>query len=177
VELYFRRWYTVIQHRHKIITNQCLLEAGEAWWLSLAADTWPWFVPAPLFVPYMSRLSQQPSQKISKETGKWMLSLDVAHFSPTEIFLSVKDGFLVVEGKHEERRDEHRFIARSFTRKYRLAGEIVTADITATLSADGILTVEAPIQEESVPTVTVIPIKVDKKTDSNNHKQHFFIFI
>jgi len=60
---------------------------------------------------------------------------------------------------------------------FRLAGEIVTADITATLSADGILTVEAPIQEESVPTVTVIPIKVDKKTDSNNHKQHFFIFI
>lgn len=53
---------------------------------------------------------------------------------------------------------------------FRLAGEIVTAEITATLSADGILTVEAPVPEESVPTVTVIPIKVDKKIHYINHK-------
>uniref|UniRef100_A0A3Q3ETN4 Si:dkey-1k23.3 n=1 Tax=Labrus bergylta TaxID=56723 RepID=A0A3Q3ETN4_9LABR len=100
--------------------------------------------------------------QMSKEQYKWQVSLDVAHFSPSEISLSVSDGFLEVGGKHEERPDEHGFIARCFTRKYRLPAEIDVSKIASTLSVDGILTVEAPVPETSVPAVIIIPIKTLK---------------
>ncbi|XP_041644170.1 heat shock protein beta-1 [Cheilinus undulatus] len=131
-------------------------------WLqrSLAATYWPGYIPAPMFVPYISASMHHPEQTMSKEQYKWRVSLDVAHFSPCEISLSVTDGFLQVEGKHEERPDEHGFIARCFTRKYRLPAEIDVSKIASTLSVDGILTVEAPVPESSVPTAIIIPIKV-----------------
>ncbi|XP_038559583.1 heat shock protein beta-1 [Micropterus salmoides] len=143
------------------------LEPGDPRWMdverlqsSLAACSWPGYIPAPLFVPYISGSMHHPGQKISKEQHKWRVSLDVAHFSPSEISLSVRDGFLEIRGKHEERPDEHGFIARCFTRKYRLPAEIDATKIVSTLSVDGILTVEAPVPETSVPAAFILPIKV-----------------
>uniref|UniRef100_A0A3P8SVR2 Si:dkey-1k23.3 n=1 Tax=Amphiprion percula TaxID=161767 RepID=A0A3P8SVR2_AMPPE len=136
-----------------------LLEPGDARWMDmerLQRSLAGCFVPAPLFVPYISGSVHHPGQKISK----WRVGMDVAHFSPSEISLSVRDGFLEVEGRHEERPDEHGFIARCFTRKYRLPAEVDVTNITSTLSVDGILTVEAPVPETSVPAAILIPIKV-----------------
>ncbi|XP_071339836.1 uncharacterized protein [Trachinotus anak] len=142
-------------------------------WLqrSLAACAWPGYIPAPLFVPYISGSMHHPSQEISKEQYKWRVSLDVAHFSPSEICLSVKDGFLEVGGKHEERPDEHGFIARCFTRKYRLPDEIDAAKIMSTLSVDGILTVEAPVPESSVPAAIIIPIKMEMEATGEQEEE------
>lgn len=42
----------------------------------------------------------------------------------------------------------------------RLPAEADTTKMVSTLSADGILTVEAPVPESSVPASTIIPIKV-----------------
>ncbi|KAF4519163.1 hypothetical protein B566_EDAN008226 [Ephemera danica] len=42
--------------------------------------------------------------------------LDVQQFAPAE--LSVKNNAVVVEGKHEERADEHGFVSRHFVRRY-----------------------------------------------------------
>lgn len=42
----------------------------------------------------------------------------------------------------------------------RLLAEIDATKIVSSLSADGILTVEAPVPETTVPEVTIIPIKV-----------------
>ncbi|XP_020492288.2 uncharacterized protein si:dkey-1k23.3 [Labrus bergylta] len=138
---------------------------------SLAASSWPGYIPAPLFVPYISAAMHHPRQ-MSKEQYKWQVSLDVAHFSPSEISLSVSDGFLEVRGKHEERPDEHGFIARCFTRKYRLPAEIDVSKIASTLSVDGILTVEAPVPETSVPAVIIIPIKVEMEAAGEIKEQY-----
>uniref|UniRef100_A0A3Q1HDF2 SHSP domain-containing protein n=1 Tax=Acanthochromis polyacanthus TaxID=80966 RepID=A0A3Q1HDF2_9TELE len=103
----------------------------------------------------------EASHKVSETSVQsWRVGMDVAHFSPSEISLSVRHGFLEVEGRHEERPDEHGFIARCFTRKYRLPAEVDVTNITSTLSVDGILTVEAPVPETSVPAAILIPIKV-----------------
>uniref|UniRef100_A0A672IBA8 SHSP domain-containing protein n=1 Tax=Salarias fasciatus TaxID=181472 RepID=A0A672IBA8_SALFA len=127
-------------------------------WLprGLPVYSWPGFAPAPLFVPHIAGSVHQPSQKIPK----WRVGMDVAHFSPSEISVSLKDEFLEVKGKHGERPDEHGFIARCFIRKYRLPAEVDATKITSTLSADGILTVEAPVPEAFVPAAVIIPIKV-----------------
>ena len=44
------------------------------------------------------------------------VNLDVQQFKPEELTVKVADKFLVVEGKHEERSDEHGFVSRQFTR-------------------------------------------------------------
>ncbi|KAA8592524.1 hypothetical protein FQN60_017979 [Etheostoma spectabile] len=131
------------------------LEPGDPRWMdvdrlqrSLAACSWPGYIPAPLFVPYISGSMHHPSQKICKELYKWRVSLEVAHFFPSEISLSVRDGLLEVGGKHEERPDEHGFIARCFSRKYRLPAEIDATKIVSTLSVDGILSVELDVTGE-----------------------------
>ncbi|XP_017283289.1 heat shock protein beta-1 isoform X2 [Kryptolebias marmoratus] len=124
---------------------------------SLAACSWLGIVPAPLFVPSISESMHPPGQKIRK----WRVNMDVAHFCPSEISLRARGGFLEVQGKHDERPDEHGFIARCFSRKYRLPTEVDVTKLTSTLSVDGILTIEAPVPETSAPAAIIIPIKVE----------------
>lgn len=161
-----RKWWQSSRLFNQDVGLPPFLEPGDARWMdvdwlqrSLAACSWPGYIPAPLFVPYISGSMHHPGQKISK----WRVNMDVAHFSPSEISLSVRDGFLEIEGSHEERPDEHGFIARCFTRKYRLPVEVDATKITATLSVDGFLTVEAPVPETSVPAAIIIPIKVEEE--------------
>ncbi|KAM4577074.1 heat shock protein beta-1 [Odontesthes bonariensis] len=159
-----RKWWQSSRLFNQDVGLPPFLEPGDPRWMdvdrlqrSLAAWFWPGYMPAPLFVPYISESTPHPNQRISK----WRVSMDVAHFSPTEIFLCVRDGFLEVGGKHEEKPDEHGFIARCFTRKYRLPAEVDATKIVSKLSVDGILTVEAPVPETSVPAAIPIPIKVE----------------
>ncbi|XP_051807274.1 heat shock protein beta-1 [Acanthochromis polyacanthus] len=156
-----RKWWQPSRLLNQDVGLPPLLEPGDARWMDverLQRSLAGCFIPAPLFVPYISGSVHHNGQKISK----WRVGMDVAHFSPSEISLSVRHGFLEVEGRHEERPDEHGFIARCFTRKYRLPAEVDVTNITSTLSVDGILTVEAPVPETSVPAAILIPIKVEK---------------
>lgn len=72
------------------------LETGDSCWIKkgLAAWSWPGCLPAPLFVPYISEPMPHSGQKVSK----WRVSMDVSHFFPSEISVSVRDGFLEVGG-------------------------------------------------------------------------------
>ncbi|XP_043968371.1 heat shock protein beta-1 [Gambusia affinis] len=135
------------------------LETGDSHWIKkgLAAWSWPGCLLAPLFVPYISEPMPHSGQKVSK----WRVSMDLSHFSPSEISVSVRDGFLEVGGKHEERPDEHGFISRCFTRKYRLPDQVNVTKLESSLSVDGFLTVEAPLPEASAPAAIIIPIKVE----------------
>uniref|UniRef100_A0A3P9IDY3 SHSP domain-containing protein n=1 Tax=Oryzias latipes TaxID=8090 RepID=A0A3P9IDY3_ORYLA len=108
---------------------------------------------------YLYGSMHHPSLKVNT----WGVSMDVAHFSPSEISLGVRDGFLEVRGKHEEKPDQHGFISRCFTRKYRLPAEVGAATIVARLSVDGVLTVEAPVPETAVPATFFIPIQVENE--------------
>lgn len=44
--------------------------------------------------------------------------IDVHHFRPFEITVKTADNTVTVEGKHTERRDDHGYISRQFTRRY-----------------------------------------------------------
>ncbi|XP_033475509.2 uncharacterized protein LOC117252588 [Epinephelus lanceolatus] len=173
-----RKWWQSSRLFNQDVGLPPVLEPGDLRWMdvdrlqrSLAACSWPGYIPAPMFVPYISGSMHHPGQKISKEQYKWRVNLDVSHFFPSEISLSVRDGFLEVGGKHEERPDEHGFIARCFTRKYRVPPEIDATKIASTLSVDGILTVEAPVSETSVPATVIIPIKVELEATAEKQEK------
>lgn len=51
--------------------------------------------------------------------------LDVQQFTPNEISVKTTEKFIIVEGKHEEKADEHGFVSRHFVRRYQLPGNFI----------------------------------------------------
>jgi crystallin alpha B len=72
------------------------------------------------------------------------VNLDVQQFKPDELTVKTLNNFIVVEGKHEERQDEHGFISRQFQRRYKLPNDIEPDTVVSHLSSDGVLTISAP---------------------------------
>lgn len=77
------------------------------------------------------------------EKYRFVIYLDVKHFSPDELSVSVSDDFIIVHAKHEDRQDDHGFVSREFFRKYRLPAGVNSSEITSSLSSDGVLTITA----------------------------------
>ncbi|XP_071316528.1 heat shock protein beta-1 [Trachinotus anak] len=145
---------------------------------------WPGYLRPPILAPDMSAmmphtpvmypgammaqqaraLSRQMSSGMSeiKQTqDNWKVSLDVNHFSPEELVVKTKDGVVEITGKHEERKDEHGFVSRSFTRKYTLPSTANIEKVTSSLSPEGVLTIEAPLIKPAIESSeTTIPVNV-----------------
>ncbi|PZC74335.1 protein lethal(2)essential for life [Helicoverpa armigera] len=103
------------------------------------------------------------SIKVDKD--KWQVNVDVQHFSPDEITVKISNGFIVVEGQHEEKQDEHGFISRKFVRRFKLPEGSNPDSVESRLSSDGILTVIAPNKavtdkgERAVPITHTGPVR------------------
>ncbi|XP_070839026.1 heat shock protein beta-1 [Chaetodon trifascialis] len=127
----------------------------------------PVMYPGPMMAHQARALTRQMSSGMSeiKQTqDNWKVSLDVNHFSPEELVVKTKDGVVEITGKHEERKDEHGFISRTFTRKYTLPGTANIEKVTSSLSPEGVLTVEAPLNVPAIQSSeTTIPVNVDNK--------------
>ncbi|NXG43036.1 HSPB3 protein, partial [Psilopogon haemacephalus] len=68
--------------------------------------------------------------------------LDVVQFRPEDIIIQTFEGWLLIRAQHGPRMDEHGFIARSFTRQYKLPHGVENKDLSALFCHDGILVVE-----------------------------------
>nr|QNJ44853.1 sHSP21.8 [Agasicles hygrophila] len=102
---------------------------------------------------------QDSGSTITQDKDKFQVILDVQQFSPNEITVKVNGNSIVVEGKHEEKQDEHGFIMRHFVRRYVLPCTHDVNGVVSSLSSDGVLTVSAPKKNESLPnTERVVPI-------------------
>uniref|UniRef100_A0A0K8TPK9 Putative 23kda heat shock protein schsp23 n=1 Tax=Tabanus bromius TaxID=304241 RepID=A0A0K8TPK9_TABBR len=107
---------------------------------------------APLFYDLPSsldKLRQELDKSVDgvvSSVGKegFQVSMDVQQFKPSEITVKTKDDCIIVEGKHEEREDEHGYISRHFVRRYALPKGYDASQVTSTLSSDGVLTVKVP---------------------------------
>ncbi|XP_050546703.1 alpha-crystallin A chain-like [Daktulosphaira vitifoliae] len=118
--------------------------------------------------------------RIQNDKNGFKVNLDVQQFKPDEVNVKVVDDYVVIDGKHEERSDEHGFISRQFTRRYKIPENVDPNAITSTLSSDGVLSIGAPKktiennkEARSVPIVhTNQPsIKVsDKKEKDSSEK-------
>ncbi|XP_065090026.1 protein lethal(2)essential for life-like [Ochlerotatus camptorhynchus] len=103
----------------------------------------PWRNPA------LEREHSTSTLKIGKDA--FQIILDVQQFAPEEITVRTAEKYIIVQGKHEEKRDEHGYVSRHFTRRYALPEGHDPNDVVSTLSSDGVLTVTAPKKEEFLP--------------------------
>ncbi|XP_046961962.1 protein lethal(2)essential for life-like [Vanessa cardui] len=118
---------------------------------------------------------QDSGSTIKEEKDKFQVNLDVQHFAPEEISVKTADGFLIIEAKHDERKDEHGYISRSFTRRYRLPDGIQEDCVTSKLSSDGVLSITAPLKappkvegERVVPIIQTGPVKKIEEGQNGN---------
>ncbi|RLV86611.1 hypothetical protein DV515_00015879 [Chloebia gouldiae] len=125
---------------------------------------------SPSFSPFLMRspILRMPSwletglSEMRLDKDKFYVNLDVKHFSPEELKVKVLGDMIEIHGKHEERQDEHGFIAREFSRKYRIPDDVDPLTITSSLSLDGVLTVSAPRKQSDVPERSIPITREDK---------------
>lgn len=122
------------------------------------------------------------------EKDRYVIYLDVKHFSPDELSVSVSDEFVTIHARHQDRQvrasagsctfhpdytrstclmrlcpqDDHGFVSREFLRKYKLPAGVTTADVTSSLSIDGVLTITVP--RSPLSTERTIPISCEDGT-------------
>lgn len=119
----------------------------------------PWAFSRPHFHPMLSSRSFLPAyyrpwraagaakdygSTIVFDKDKFQVNLDVQQFRPEELSVKVVNGSVVIEGKHEEKEDEHGFVSRHFQRRYVVPQGHDTLQIVSKLSSDGVLSITAP---------------------------------
>ncbi|XP_022203261.2 alpha-crystallin A chain [Nilaparvata lugens] len=116
---------------------------------------------------------------IEEDSNNFKVNLDVQQFKPEEISVKLSDDNIVIEGKHEERKDQHGFISRQFCRRYKLPENVDLQKLESRLSSDGVLQLIAPkkIDESIKNNERQIPIKhtnqpaIKQKQPSSNKQQ------
>lgn len=105
-------------------------------------------------------------ERTEADYEKFQVNVDVQHFAPEDISVTVVNGYIVIEGKHEEKLDEHGYVSRQFVRRYPLPEGCLPDTVESKLSSDGVLTVTAPrvlplpsTGERIVPIVKTGPVK------------------
>ncbi|XP_067009298.2 protein lethal(2)essential for life-like [Anabrus simplex] len=114
---------------------------------------------------------------VQYDKDSFKVNLGVQQFKPEEITVKTVGNSVILEGKHEERKDENGYISRQFQRRYTLPKNVDPNAVTSKLSSDGILTIEGPRKALPPPEQEkVIPItKTDApalKQDASQEQKH-----
>lgn len=68
----------------------------------------------------------------------------------------------IFTGKHEDKADDHGMVSRHFVRKYLVPDQCDPEKATSSLSADGILTITAPLKPELAQSRREKTIKIEQ---------------
>lgn len=110
--------------------------------------------------------------------GNFEVNLDVGLFEPGELSVKLVNNCVIIEGKHEEREDEHGHVSRHFVRRYPLPKEYNADAIASTLTDEGVLTITVPplvaaeeAEERVIPIKHVGPSDLFVQQKNNGHKE------
>jgi len=83
--------------------------------------------------------------RVKENEAKMEVSLDTSQYRPDELKVSIDNGVVTVEGKHEEKaEDGSKMVSRMFSRKYTLPADTKVEEVVSNLSSDGVLVITAP---------------------------------
>nr|XP_027785058.1 alpha-crystallin A chain isoform X1 [Marmota flaviventris] len=109
------------------------------------------------------------SRRVRSDRDKFVILLDVKHFSPEDLTVKVLEDFVEIHGKHNERQDDHGYISREFHRRYRLPSNVDQSALSCSLSADGMLTFSGPKVQSGLDaghSERAIPVSREEKPSS-----------
>lgn len=106
----------------------------------------------------LNTLMNATGASIINDKDSFKVNVDVQQFRPDELTVKVVDNYIVIEGKHEERGDEHGYVSRQFKRRYLLPKEVDEKQLTSSLSSDGVLQLTAPKKASPITGERSIPI-------------------
>nr|AIU47039.1 heat shock protein [Phenacoccus solenopsis] len=165
VPLLFRDWWDDLDHFDRERPSRLL---DQHFGLGLRKDdllgnfslSSPLLRPGKYFRPWKEVIPRQSSGSslIKSDEKAFEIVLDVQQFAPSEITVKVADGSVIVEGKHEEKQDEHGFISRHFVRRYVPPKELDLENVVSSLSSDGVLTISVPKKTLTQGGEKVVPI-------------------
>merc|ERR1739844_882360 len=90
--------------------------------------------------------------KVDEDEAKMEVRIDASEYKPEELKVSVQSGRLLVEGKHEEKKEDgSAYVQRSFSRSYTLPKEAQADQMVSHLSSEGVLLITTP---KSTPAIT-----------------------
>ncbi|CAO2608580.1 Alpha-crystallin A chain [Lemmus lemmus] len=107
--------------------------------------------------------------EVRSDRDKFVIFLDVKHFSPEDLTVKVLEDFVEIHGKHNERQDDHGYISREFHRRYRLPSNVDQSALSCSLSADGMLTFSGPKIQSGLDaghSERAIPVSREEKPSS-----------
>lgn len=118
-----------------------------------------WMLPslnAPLKDLDLFKTKDSEVIRVKEDATRMEVSLDTAQYRPDELKVTVEEGVVCVEGRHEEKaEDGTKMVSRSFSRKYTLPQGAKGQDVVSNLSSDGVLVITVP---KNNPAITNVPV-------------------
>merc|ERR1712213_133371 len=114
-----------------------------------------WMVPSKnldsQFKEFRSLFNKEEA-KVEEDNTRMEVRIDASEYKPEELKVSVQSGRLLVDGRHEEKKEDGSgYIQRSFSRSYTLPKEAEADKMVSNLSSEGILVITTP---KSAPALT-----------------------
>ncbi|XP_059162914.1 heat shock protein Hsp-12.2-like [Physella acuta] len=103
-------------------------------------------------------LSQYGETEVHNTDKEVRIRMDLQHFKPEEVKISSDNKKITVSAKHEEKQDNHGFVAREITRMYKLPEDVDPQSITSSMNAHGVLSIKIQKKAIGEPKETQIPI-------------------
>merc|ERR1739841_425700 len=103
------------------------------------------------FKEFKSMFNAEETQ-VDEDEAKMEVRIDASEYKPEELKVSVQSGRLLVEGKHEEKKEDgSAYVQRGFSRSYTLPKEAQADQMVSHLSSEGVLLITTP---KSTPAIT-----------------------
>ncbi|XP_067220396.1 heat shock protein beta-6 [Chanodichthys erythropterus] len=85
--------------------------------------------------------------QVTCDHNGFTVQVDVKHFSPEELLVKVVGDYVVVEGKHEQKKDGSGLVTRQFNRRYRIPNGVDIMALESAMSPEGMLVISAPLTQ------------------------------
>lgn len=158
----FRNWRDEMDRFHREMEEGFKrLSTRDDWWIPPPPSFNELMKPWERFFDSMNQYEQQlpGSSIVERDDDKFRVIVDVQQFNPEEITVKTDDKCITVEGKHEERKDQHGYVSRQFVRRYVLPQGYDIGHVRPSLSSDGVLTITAPKLALPAPGERIVEIE------------------
>ncbi|XP_076177418.1 protein lethal(2)essential for life [Ptiloglossa arizonensis] len=159
----FRNWWDEMDRYHRDLEEHFkrLSTVNDMWQMPPMPSFQEYFRPWKNMIDQLDQLEHQVggTTTVERDQDKYRVVVDVQQFAPEEITVRTDDKCITIEGKHEEKKDQHGYISRQFVRRYALPQGYDIGHVKPSLSSDGILTITAPRLALPAPGERIIPIE------------------